>query len=179
MEMMFLGAKTTLIESRDSLDRNNVIKLWSFVMEDLKSLGAKKLYPGLGNGSVNHISIKMLQMTLLKIALIVGTNVYIRDVVKIHMKYLSMYLGINLLASYNPKNPNFQILTTVCRETFRKIVAPTTPGGKWSVLTDVRCEDGSVYQCQEHFDVVICATGRKVPIKGADLYIDHGLMKLY
>ena len=101
MEMMLLGAKTTLIESRDSIDRNNVIKLWSFVMEDLKSLGAKKLYPGLGNGSVNHISIKMLQMTLLKMALIVGTNVYIRNVVKIHMKNLSMYLGINLLTSYN------------------------------------------------------------------------------
>ena len=99
--MMFLGAKTTLIESRDSVDRNNVIKLWSFVMEDLKSLGAKKLYPGLGNGSVNHISIKMLQMTLLKMALIVGTNVYIRNVVNIHIKYLSMCSGINLLASHN------------------------------------------------------------------------------
>ena len=47
------------------------------------------------------------------------------------------------------------------------------------MLTDVRCEDESVFQCQEQFDVVICATGRKVPIKGADLYIDHGLMKLY
>ena len=107
MEMMFLGAKTTLIESRDSVDRNNVIKLWSFVMEDLKSLGAKKLYPGLGNGSVNHISIKMLQMTLLKMALIVGTNVYIRNVVKVHMKYLSIFLGINLLASHNSKNYSY------------------------------------------------------------------------
>ena len=107
MEMMLLGAKTTLIESRYSIDRNNVIKLWSFVMEDLKSLGAKKLYPGLGNGSVNHISIKMLQMTLLKMALIVGTNVYIRNVVKVHMKYLSIFLGINLLASHNSKNYSY------------------------------------------------------------------------
>ena len=30
--------------------RNNVLKLWSFVMEDLKSLGAKKLCPSLGKG---------------------------------------------------------------------------------------------------------------------------------
>ena len=68
-----------MIESRHTMDRNNVIKLWSFVMEDLKSLGAKKLYPGLGNGSVNHISIRMLQMTLLKMTLILGTIVYIRE----------------------------------------------------------------------------------------------------
>ena len=88
LEMMFLGAKTTLVDARDNMDRNNVIKLWSFVMEDLKSLGAKKLYPGLGNGSVNHISIKMLQMTLLKMALIVGTNVYIRNFVKHKIEFV-------------------------------------------------------------------------------------------
>ena len=79
LEMQLLGAKTTLIEARDKFDRNNVIKLWSFVMEDLKALGAKKLYPCLGNGSVNHISIKMLQITLAKLALIMGTNIYIRE----------------------------------------------------------------------------------------------------
>ena len=38
--------------------RNNVLKLWTFVMEDLKTLGAKKLFPGLGTGSVNHVSIR-------------------------------------------------------------------------------------------------------------------------
>ena len=79
LEMQLLGAKTTLIEARDKFDRNNVLKLWTFVMEDLKSLGAKKLYPCLGNGSVNHISIKMLQVTLVKLALILGTNIYIRE----------------------------------------------------------------------------------------------------
>ena len=79
LEMQLLGAKTTLIEARNKFDRNNVIKYWPFVMEDLKSLGAKKLYPCLGNGSVNHISIKMLQITLAKLALILGTNIYIRE----------------------------------------------------------------------------------------------------
>ena len=82
LEMQLLGAKTTLIEARDKFDRNNVIKLWTCVMEDLKALGAKKLYPCLGNGSVNHISIKILQITLLKLALILGTNVYIRETFK-------------------------------------------------------------------------------------------------
>ena len=95
-----------MIEARHTMDRNNVIKLWSFVMEDLKSLGAKKLYPGLGNGSVNHISIRMLQMTLLKMTLMLGTIVYIR-------------------------------------ESFKSIQPPASPGTKWRVVTEVRCEDGS------------------------------------
>ena len=106
MEMQFLGARTTLIEARHTMDRNNVIKLWTFVMDDLKSLGAKKLYPGLGNGSVNHISIRMLQMTLLKMALMLGAIVYIR-------------------------------------ESFKSIQPPASPGTKWRVVTEVRCEDGS------------------------------------
>ena len=79
VEMQYLGAKTTVIESRPYMDRNNVIKLWGFVMEDLKGLGAKKLYSQFGNGSVNHIPIRMLQLILLKIALLLGAAVYIRE----------------------------------------------------------------------------------------------------
>lgn len=132
IESQFLGAKTTLVEARSSFDRNNVVKLWTCVMEDLKSLGAKKLYPVLGNGSVNHISIRMLQVTLLKMALLVGTSVYIR-------------------------------------ESFKRLVPPPPGvGGRWSVVTEVRCEDGAVFECSEEYDVVICATGKKVPIAGFD-----------
>ena len=79
LETQLLGARTTLIESRQAMDRNNVVKLWSFVMEDLRSLGAKKLYPQFGNGSVNHISIRMLQLILLKIVLILGAAVRSRE----------------------------------------------------------------------------------------------------
>ena len=96
------------------MDRNNVIKLWTFVMEDLKSLGAKKLYPGLGNGSVNHISIRMLQMTLLKMTLLLGTIVYIR-------------------------------------ESFKSVQPPASPGTKWRVVTEVRCEDGSGQKGDYHY----------------------------
>jgi hypothetical protein len=42
------GAETTVFESRPYMDRNNVLKLWTFVMEDLKNLGAKKFCPNLG-----------------------------------------------------------------------------------------------------------------------------------
>ena len=75
METQMLGAETVVLEARDSIDRNNVIKLWAFVMADLKTLGAKKLYPGLGCGSVNHIAIRQLQLVLLKMALVLGVDV--------------------------------------------------------------------------------------------------------
>merc|ERR1719334_1094445 len=82
MELQFLGAETTLLETRPYMDRNNVLKLWTFVMEDLKSLGAKKLCPQIGLGSVNHISIKILQFVLLKMALLLGTQVKVRETFK-------------------------------------------------------------------------------------------------
>jgi len=75
MEAQLLGAETTVIESRDTIDRNNILKLWSFVMDDLRSMGAKKLCPSLGIGSVNHISIKTLQFVLLKVCLILGVRI--------------------------------------------------------------------------------------------------------
>ena len=76
----------------------------------------------------------MLQLTLLKMALLVGTEVYIR-------------------------------------ETFKKLVPPEKQGEKWKVITESKCEDGSTYIHQEHYDAVICATGKKVPIKGEKFHI--------
>ena len=79
METQMLGAETVVIEARESIDRNNVIKLWAFVMEDLKTLGAKKLYPGLGCGAVNHIAIRQLQLLLLKMTLLLGVTVRVGE----------------------------------------------------------------------------------------------------
>ena len=129
LETQFLGARTTVIESRHSLDRNNVVKLWGFVMEDLRSLGAKKLYPQFGNGAVNHISIRMLQLILLKMVLLLGAAVH-------------------------------------SRETFLTILPPVGDHDGWQVVTEVRDEDGGVTSREAEYDVVISATGRKVPVKG-------------
>ena len=74
-----LGAETVVLEARESIDRNNVIKLWAFVMEDLKTLGAKKLYPGLGCGAVNHIAIRQLQLILLKMTLLLGVTIRVGE----------------------------------------------------------------------------------------------------
>ena len=79
METQMLGAETVVLEARELIDRNNVIKLWAFVMEDLKTLGAKKLYPGLGCGAVNHIAIRQLQLLLLKMTLLLGVTVRVGE----------------------------------------------------------------------------------------------------
>ena len=42
IETQLLGAKTIVIERRDGFTRNNVLKLWKFLIDDLKLLGAKK-----------------------------------------------------------------------------------------------------------------------------------------
>lgn len=39
VETQLLGANTILIERRNAFTRNNVLKLWKFLIEDLKSLG--------------------------------------------------------------------------------------------------------------------------------------------
>ena len=75
MELQMLGARTIVVEKREQMTRNNVLRLWPFIMEDLKRLGVRKLYPQLEHGSINHISIRMLQVILLKLALLLGVEV--------------------------------------------------------------------------------------------------------
>jgi F-actin monooxygenase len=56
--------------------RNNVLHLWPYTINDLKSLGAKLFYGKFCAGSIDHISIRKLQCILLKIALLMGVQVY-------------------------------------------------------------------------------------------------------
>jgi len=72
IETQMLGATTVIIERRDGFTRNNVLKLWKFLMEDLKSLGAKKLYGMFCAGNINHCGIKTLQLILSKVAMLLG-----------------------------------------------------------------------------------------------------------
>jgi len=75
MELQMLGARTIVVEKREQMTRNNVLRLWPFIMDDLKRLGVRKLYPQLEHNSINHISIRMLQVLLLKLALLLGVEV--------------------------------------------------------------------------------------------------------
>ncbi|XP_077999828.1 protein-methionine sulfoxide oxidase mical3a-like [Glandiceps talaboti] len=76
IEASLLGAKVVVVEKRDRFSRNNVLHLWPFVIEDLRSLGAKKFYGKFCAGSVDHISIRRLQWMLLKVALLFGVEIH-------------------------------------------------------------------------------------------------------
>ncbi|BFZ24995.1 hypothetical protein BsWGS_28034 [Bradybaena similaris] len=77
IECAFLGAKTVVVEKRDRFSRNNVLHLWPYLISDLKSLGAKKLFGKFCAGAIDHISIRQLQCILLKVALLVGVEVHV------------------------------------------------------------------------------------------------------
>ena len=74
IEAQLLGARTVIVERRTKFTRNNVLKLWKFLLNDLKSLGAKKFYGKFATGSINHINIRTLQVTGGKIIVMKLTN---------------------------------------------------------------------------------------------------------
>ena len=70
------GAKVVVVEKRDRFSRNNVLHLWPYNIHDLRGLGAKKFYGKFCAGSIDHISIRALQCILLKVALLMGVEVF-------------------------------------------------------------------------------------------------------
>uniref|UniRef100_A0A8C3A2P5 F-actin monooxygenase n=1 Tax=Cyclopterus lumpus TaxID=8103 RepID=A0A8C3A2P5_CYCLU len=77
IELGFLGAKVVLLEKRDAFSRNNVLHLWPFTIQDLRGLGAKKFYGKFCAGAIDHISIRQLQLILLKVALLLGIEIHV------------------------------------------------------------------------------------------------------
>ncbi|XP_078076429.1 protein-methionine sulfoxide oxidase mical3a-like isoform X3 [Mustelus asterias] len=77
IELAFLGAKAIIVEKRDTFSRNNVLHLWPYTIQDLRNLGAKKIYGKFCAGAIDHISIRQLQLVLLKIALILGIEIHL------------------------------------------------------------------------------------------------------
>uniref|UniRef100_A0A8C9TRX8 F-actin monooxygenase n=1 Tax=Scleropages formosus TaxID=113540 RepID=A0A8C9TRX8_SCLFO len=77
IELALLGAKVVVIEKRDTFSRNNVLHLWPYTIHDLRSLGAKKFYGKFCAGALDHISIRQLQLILLKVCLLVAVEVHV------------------------------------------------------------------------------------------------------
>ncbi|XP_054623438.1 protein-methionine sulfoxide oxidase mical3a-like isoform X4 [Dunckerocampus dactyliophorus] len=77
VELSFMGARVVVLEKRDSFSRNNVLHLWPFTIHDLRGLGAKRFYGKFCAGSIDHISIRQLQLVLLKVALLLGVEVHV------------------------------------------------------------------------------------------------------
>ncbi|XP_075899014.1 F-actin-monooxygenase mical2b isoform X6 [Nelusetta ayraudi] len=77
IELALLGCKVVVIEKRDTFSRNNVLHLWPFTIHDLRGLGAKKFYGKFCAGAIDHISIRQLQLMLLKVSLVLGVEVHV------------------------------------------------------------------------------------------------------
>ncbi|KAM3610093.1 uncharacterized protein V6R79_025241 [Siganus canaliculatus] len=77
IELALLGCKVVVIEKRDTFSRNNVLHLWPFTIHDLRGLGAKKFYGKFCAGAIDHISIRQLQLMLLKVCLILGVEIHV------------------------------------------------------------------------------------------------------
>uniref|UniRef100_A0A674BFM6 Molecule interacting with CasL protein 1 n=1 Tax=Salmo trutta TaxID=8032 RepID=A0A674BFM6_SALTR len=75
IELALLGAHVVVLEKRDSFSRNNVLHLWPYTIYDLRGLAAKKFYGKFCTGALDHISIRQLQLILLKVCLLLGVEV--------------------------------------------------------------------------------------------------------
>ncbi|XP_068588970.1 F-actin-monooxygenase mical1 isoform X2 [Cebidichthys violaceus] len=76
IELSLLGAQVVVLEKRECFSRNNVLHLWPYTIYDLRWLGAKKFYGKFCTGSLDHISIRQLQLVLLKVSLLLGVEVH-------------------------------------------------------------------------------------------------------
>ncbi|XP_029362118.1 F-actin-monooxygenase mical1 [Echeneis naucrates] len=76
IELSLLGAQVVVLEKREAFTRNNVLHLWPYTICDLRALGAKKFYGKFCTGSLDHISIRQLQLILLKVSLLLGVEVH-------------------------------------------------------------------------------------------------------
>uniref|UniRef100_A0A5F8HKQ5 Molecule interacting with CasL protein 1 n=1 Tax=Monodelphis domestica TaxID=13616 RepID=A0A5F8HKQ5_MONDO len=76
VELALLGARVVLVEKRTKFSRHNVLHLWPFTIQDLRGLGAKKFYGRFCTGTLDHISIRQLQLLLLKVALLLGVEIH-------------------------------------------------------------------------------------------------------
>ena len=75
VELAMCGATVTVIEQRRAFTRANILKMWPFLVHDLRGLGAKIFFPQYCTGGLMHIGTRRLQQILLKDALLLGVNV--------------------------------------------------------------------------------------------------------
>jgi|EP00908_Phaeocystis_cordata_P008275 hypothetical protein len=75
VEMALLGHKVTVLECRDRCSRLNVLKLWEETTIDLDRLGCKGVDSTYCNKKEARASTTRLQLTLLKVALLLGVRV--------------------------------------------------------------------------------------------------------
>lgn len=76
IELALMGCdRVVVIDKRTEFNRHNVLHLWPFTIQDIKALGGKDLYRKFATGEINHVSIRRVQLLLLKIALVLGVEI--------------------------------------------------------------------------------------------------------
>ncbi|KAG7386195.1 hypothetical protein PHYPSEUDO_000516 [Phytophthora pseudosyringae] len=76
VEAALLGSQVIVLEKREHFSRENMLRLWPWVVQDLASLGAKVFCSQFGKWNTYfHVSARQLQVILLKVALLVGVTV--------------------------------------------------------------------------------------------------------
>ncbi|GMF19918.1 unnamed protein product [Phytophthora fragariaefolia] len=77
VELALLGSHVSVLEKRTRFSRENMLHLWPWVVQDMAALGAKILFPKFCKSRTYfHVSTRQLQLILLKVALLVGVEVY-------------------------------------------------------------------------------------------------------
>ncbi|NWW31771.1 MICA3 monooxygenase, partial [Panurus biarmicus] len=146
IDLSFLGAKVVVIEKRDAFSRNNVLHLWPFTIHDLRGLGAKKFYGKFCAGSIDHISIRQLQLILLKVALILGIEIHV------NVEFRGLV--------YPPEDQENESKTGFIY--FFSIIIAISTGIGWRALVHPKTHPVSEYE----FEVIIGGDGRRNTLEG-------------
>jgi len=81
VEAALLGFPTTIVERRTQVSRHNIIKTWQHTVDDFVGLGAQVFFPGLRAHDVPHLATRVIQLVLLKAALLLGVKVTLGECV--------------------------------------------------------------------------------------------------
>jgi hypothetical protein len=77
VELALLGSEVSVLEKRTKFNRENMLHLWPWVVQDLASLGAKVLHSRFCKSRTYfHVSTRQVQVILLKVALLVGVKIH-------------------------------------------------------------------------------------------------------
>ncbi|KAL5271100.1 hypothetical protein ACHWQZ_G001675 [Mnemiopsis leidyi] len=106
IEAALCGAYVVVAEKRTSFTRNNVLHLWPYLIHDLRNLGIKKLFGKFCAGSLDHISIRRLQLILMKIALVLGVKVFVNTS---FVEYLEPCNSTGWRISVKPSNTEIEM----------------------------------------------------------------------
>ncbi|KAG6622805.1 methionine sulfoxide oxidase MICAL3 protein [Phytophthora cinnamomi] len=80
VELALLGSHVIVLEKRTKFSRENMLHLWPWVVQDLAALGAKVLFRDFCKSKTYfHVSTRLLQVILLKVALLLGAKVHSVD----------------------------------------------------------------------------------------------------